>query len=1026
MSDPRFEKFLKDKLENYPFATKLMEFSLERTTKPTWEEFVKKSQFPIPLPDGPLKQCQIIFRAKYARCWIEKHRHASMDDALSLIYGIFGNDAEITPQEDERAIGVMIRDEDSCDNLIKWLSGTPPSKSDFLSAKDLFKLVRKENILKAIKDFEDGIEHEFGPSTQYDLIHEEKPFPPKAILGIACKYVEGGRILKPEEFSGGEESACFKTLRREGFKIVIKKATVNYWIFQCNPRIYDGVTALRDKKVYDWTVAAHKGKIKKGDRFILYITGQHSGCYALGKVTSEVLEENRTSAEVLDEYSKELDLREDWRSYVNVDITHNFYDSPVLKNEILGNNKLANFKGGVQGTNFSATEEEYNEILKLFESKLRVTSRRFWLYAPGEQGRYWRDCWERKEMFLLWDQIPDLRNFSTKDQIKEAFFKIDQDNTNPSNDTLALWEFSKVMKPGDIIIAKQGKTKYLGYGVARGDYIYSSQVDVGFHTRAVEWKKHGEWEDPVGAFALKTLTDITNLETSSPDYDTYVDRLIDLIGIELDEQPQALERTKETMINYSLIQELQSACKEAGLQYPEKLLQRFTASMLAKRFLILTGLSGSGKTKLAQAFTEWLGNSTTTTDPFYPGAGIESSQKTYRVAKSDSLSVEFWNDESEENSTKVTLGREMIKEWANCISENNFTKETSPRTIRDVINETSQFSPQLHSFETHLKAAAFAFIESQKNEFSHECTEIIPVGSDWTSNENILGYPDGLNASAYNSTPILDLVLRAELKADLPHFLILDEMNLSHVERYFADMLSAIESDEAIPLYEGNYDDPNSWRSTSTKKKIPPKVKLPKNLFVIGTVNVDETTYMFSPKVLDRANVIEFRVESEDMENFLKSGSQKPDLSKLAGTGSLYAKQFVPAQFSEISDDNQFSDEINRFFKIFSKYDAEFGFRVANEASRLINFQKLLGSDSFNENFDSVIIQKFLPKLHGSRSQLEELLQELIIATISNENQEWADELLENKSSAYPLSFNKLCRMYRKLQRDQFVSFSEA
>jgi hypothetical protein len=85
-----------------------------------------------------------------------------------------------------------------------------------------------------------------------------------------------------------------------------------------------------------------------------------------------------------------------------------------------------------------------------------------------------------------------------------------------------------------------------------------------------------------------------------------------------------------------------------------------------------------------------------------------------------------------------------------------------------------------------------------------------------------------------------------------------------------------------------------------------------------------------------------------------------------------------------------------------------------------------LGSDSFNENFDSVIIQKFLPKLHGSRSQLEELLQELIIATISNENQEWADEHLDYESPTYPLSFNKLCRMYRKLQRDQFVSFAEA
>ena len=67
-------------------------------------------------------------------------------------------------------------------------------------------------------------------------------------------------------------------------------------------------------------------------------------------------------------------------------------------------------------------------------------------------------------------------------------------------------------------------------------------------------------------------------------------------------------------------------------------------------------------------------------------------------------------------------------------------------------------------------------------------------------------------------------------------------MNLSYVERYFADFLSALESDEAM-------DKPGTNE----------KIVLPDNLFVIGTVNVDETTYMFSPKVLDRANVIEFK-----------------------------------------------------------------------------------------------------------------------------------------------------------------------
>ena len=118
--------------------------------------------------------------------------------------------------------------------------------------------------------------------------------------------------------------------------------------------------------------------------------------------------------------------------------------------------------------------------------------------------------------------------------------------------------------------------------------------------------------------------------------------------------------------------------------------------------------------------------------------------------------------------------------------------------------------------------------------------QIIPVGANWTENRNIVGYYNVIT-DKYQSTPAYDLIKIADTDLDNPYFLILDEMNLSHVERYFADFLSAIESGESIPLY-GNEED----------------LEIPDNLFIIGTVNVDETTYMFSPKVLDRANTIEF------------------------------------------------------------------------------------------------------------------------------------------------------------------------
>src|ERR1035437_598204 len=135
----------------------------------------------------------------------------------------------------------------------------------------------------------------------------------------------------------------------------------------------------------------------------------------------------------------------------------------------------------------------------------------------------------------------------------------------------------------------------------------------------------------------------------------------------------------------------------------------------------------------------------------------------------------------------------------------------------------------------------------------------------------------------------LDLILSARRTPSAPHFLILDEMNLSHVERYFADLLSMIESQEDITLY---CDKKGPDGVAENTRDLDPVFTLPENLFIIGTVNVDETTYMFSPKVLDRANVIEFSVEMDDMAAFLAS-PKRPNLEELCGKGAEYGENFV-------------------------------------------------------------------------------------------------------------------------------------
>jgi energy-coupling factor transporter ATP-binding protein EcfA2 len=502
----------------------------------------------------------------------------------------------------------------------------------------------------------------------------------------------------------------------------------------------------------------------------------------------------------------------------------------------------------------------------------------------------------------------------------------------------------------------------------------------------------------------------------------------------------------------------------ANFRCNEAFVRRFVAALLAKRFLILTGLSGSGKTKLAQAFARWISpGSAALSDPFKPGSEIPSDRITYIVKRADHLAVEFWNDRDESRATKVLLPRSLIQEWVDYINVNKLTGETPARQIREGVGATTKYSTQLNSFETHLKAAAFASIGRPNAMMPSRCYEVVPVGADWTSSEQVLGYADGLDRTHYIRTKALDLILRALANPDLPHFLILDEMNLSHVERYFAELLSAIESGEPLHLHM----DRDAEGVPTMRDGVPGELRLPCNLFVIGTVNVDETTYMFSPKVLDRANVLEFRVSGAELKDFLQNPSAV-DFVKLDAAGAEYGKRFntLAEESARLpnAEREMFEAELCLFFEALQIANAEFGFRVAKEGSLFLHFHKILsdGTWEFKEAMDAQILQKLLPKLHGSRNVLEPVLWTL--ATLCFAKRTWAleedgkgfthlkglrteagkaahmeDESLDplgltpegNRSyptdqAYYPLSFEKILRMLARLRANGFTSFAEA
>ena len=189
--------------------------------------------------------------------------------------------------------------------------------------------------------------------------------------------------------------------------------------------------------------------------------------------------------------TRRIGLREDWRNYTEVEITHNFWEKPISREELNSNTIFSNFKAGNQGTNFSATPKEYEEIERILNARLLDSKKRFWLYAPGEKARLWSECWKNGFMALGWDDIGDFRKFTKQEEIKDHLVKENTEKPVPVNDSLALWEFAGVMKPGDVVIAKEGRAKYIGYGVVEGDYTFDPKRKEYSHVRKVSWKKRG-------------------------------------------------------------------------------------------------------------------------------------------------------------------------------------------------------------------------------------------------------------------------------------------------------------------------------------------------------------------------------------------------------------------------------------------------------------------------------------------------------------------------------------------------------
>ena len=225
-----------------------------------------------------------------------------------------------------------------------------------------------------------------------------------------------------------------------------------------------------------------------------------------------------------------------------------------------------------------------------------------------------------------------------------------------------------------------------------------------------------------------------------------------------------------------------------------------------------------------------------------------------------------------------------------------------------------------------------------------------PVRPEWTDPTGLTGYYDVLT-NRYVVPTFLEAVLVATAHRESPVFVILDEMNLARVEYYLSDVLSAMETGGALQLHSNGVP-----LEGTTGASIRAEIPLPPNLFIVGTINIDETTNPISDKVLDRASVID--MSTVDVPGFLESLTGRHPQLQAARTAS--------------------ESRLTGIHGLMQTHGLGFGYRLIEEFVRYHAFDAENLQTAPDTVTDQLLVQKVLVKLRGSekqRSLLDSLLK---------------------------------------------------
>lgn len=421
---------------------------------------------------------------------------------------------------------------------------------------------------------------------------------------------------------------------------------------------------------------------------------------------------------------------------------------------------------------------------------------------------------------------------------------------------------------------------------------------------------------------------LSDLENVVMNYDLYVYNVLNN-NFEAEETSEVNKKESSYLIPENIsekIKQIKLFISENGFQYPKGLIENFYLSLKSKPFVILAGVSGTGKTKLVKLFAESI------------GATADNRQFTLVPVRPD------WNDPSD------------------LVGYNDLSGTFRPGILTEILVEASQPENQ-----------------------------------------------------------------------EKPYFICLDEMNLARVEHYFSDVLSVMETQE----WKGERIVTNKLFSKQFLNRedhlLYEGIYIPDNVYLIGTVNMDETTYPFSKKVLDRANTIEFNYI--DLQQYPSFTTQEDIIVNPTVHNSFLRSDYI--QLKEVYTDftnlvTISTEKLVKINAILEEIHSQVGFRIRDSICLYMVYNQRFELLSDDEAFDLQLLQKILPRIQGSSLSVKRVLLNLLELTIGrtlpvqdlmHDASDIYTKKQEEKSAKYPLSTRKITFMLRRLEEDGFTSY---